>query len=86
MSFLWCILIDLVVVWFFFGNWIAERFLPRKTLLRRQLKAAARRIRGIMRRDGDMLSSAQRESLVAARNDVLSALEMKNADEMERAL
>lgn len=86
MSFLWCILIDLVVVWFFFGNWIAERLLPRKTLLRRQLKAAARRIRGIMRRDGDMLSSAQRESLAAARNDVLSALEMKNADEMERAL
>ena len=51
MSFFWCILIDLVLLWLFCGNWLLDYLLPRKLQLRRQLRMVAKNLRHRLRRD-----------------------------------
>ncbi len=68
MSPFWCILIDLLLFWFFFGDWILAHALPAARQRRRLLRKNGKSLRLRLRRHRDLLSPeqlAQGEALLA---------------------
>lgn len=86
MAFFWCILIDLVLLWFFCGNWLLDYLLPRKLQLRRQLRMAAKNLRHRLRRDGDLLTQAQFQELSDYREKLLEARASGTPEAQEKLL
>ncbi len=68
MSPLWCILIDLLLLWFFLGDWILAHALPAAWQRRQLLRQTGKTLRQKLRRNRDLLSPeqiSQGESLLA---------------------
>ncbi|MGN0866953.1 MAG: signal peptidase I [Oligosphaeraceae bacterium] len=68
MSPLWCILIDLLLLWFFLGDWLLARVLPASLRRRRLLRQDGKSLRLRLRRNRDLLTPeqlAQGEALLA---------------------
>lgn len=86
MSFFWCIIIDLALIWFFFGNWILEHTLPRKMLLKRQLRAAAKTLDNRLRRDGDLMTAKQNAEIRDLKSKYLTACLEGSESDMEKLL
>ena len=86
MSPFWCLLIDLALLWFFFGEWLLGRLLPARLRRSRALRQAEKGLEARLRRNRDLLSPGelhQAEEYLAG----LSRLRRKgDAQGQERAL
>ena len=67
------ILLDIAVIWFFFGNNILELVSTPVMKRRRRLKEYAKHYRALLERDRDLLTKEQRESLQGLIDEVETA-------------
>ncbi|MCQ2397511.1 MAG: S26 family signal peptidase, partial [Lentisphaeria bacterium] len=86
MAFGWCIIIDIALIWFFFGNWILEHVLPKNLLLKRQLRGAAKILANRLKRDGDIMTNRQNAEISDFRNKLIAACSDTSIENRENLL
>ncbi len=63
MPLFWVVVIDLLLLWFFFGSWILDKALPASLRRRRALRCAQKQLSGRLARNRDLLSEGERRRL-----------------------
>ncbi len=79
------LLLDAFIIYFFFGNWIADALRTKAAKKRFQLKCSRKALCKMLVRDGDILTEAQTGAIAGCIADI-DAVDMKDAAAVEKCL
>lgn len=82
------IILDLLLVWFFFGNSLTDWCLPPRLKALRRLKNLRKQLRLALRRHGDIITDKNRQELLGMINRISALLDNRNAtlQELQKTL